>query len=120
MMKKDEILRRITEKPILAVEHNLRERFPDAYAEIAGIRFPDGFNFQQKMYHYPHDDLELNNSCCGTCGKPTRFNGSVRVYLLYCSLTMEIYEDACRKGYGVENAFQSSNVNICYSFFNEK
>ena len=41
-----------------------KKRFPSHYAIISSWVFPSDFKFTQKIYHYIHNDVDLNLGIC--------------------------------------------------------
>ena len=119
MMTKQEVLDIILASPAGKVtERGFRKHFPEHYALLSELVFPDGFKFSQKIFHYLRDDLTLDAGRCGSCGKRTSFLGIVRGYAPFCSIacamsnegTKAKYKATCQKRYGVDNAFQSNGL----------
>ena len=50
-------------------EKHFCKKFPKYYDDIIGIKFPDGFTFQQKLYHYFNNDLDFKLGICKICKK---------------------------------------------------
>ena len=123
MMTKQEVLDIILASPAGKVtERGFRKHFPEHYALLSELVFPDGFKFSQKIFHYLRDDLTLDAGRCGSCGKRTSFLGIVRGYAPFCSIacamsnegTKAKYKATCQKRYGVDNAFQSNGLSTPY------
>ena len=68
-------------------ESGFCKKFPEIYKEICSIKFPENFQFRQKLYHYVYDDYELNLGTCKYCGKRTTFKNLPDGYCEYCSKT---------------------------------
>ena len=50
-------------------EKNFLKKFPEQYKIISEIKFPNEFTFQQKLYHYFNNDLNLHLGICQVCKK---------------------------------------------------
>lgn len=93
-------------------------KFKELYIEITNISFPKDFTFKQKLWHYLHDDLDLNLGTCKTCGKRCKFKSFNHGYIEHCSLscmqndeeTKTKKKETCLEKYGVEHY---NNPNKC-------
>ena len=95
--------------------YHLRETYfekhlNDIYLDIQSWNYPNGFTFQQKLYHYLHNDYFFNLGICPNCGKRTRFLTFGKGYEKYCSVKCSCNEKrnekrkkTCLEKYGDEN-----------------
>ena len=117
-------------------EKGFLNKFPDEYAELNKINFPDYFTFRQKLFHYLKDDYSLEYGKCRFCGNRTAFKNLEEGYCEYCSKTCaqrhfaqmdktgerkrvcgfavnnnrEKAKQTCLERYGVENPQQLKSV----------
>ena len=84
-MTKEAIIEQLKSHPNYMMEKSFRLRFPEAYSEICNIKFPDNFVFNQKIYHYLNDDIELSFGVCLECGKRCKYINFFNGYSKYCS-----------------------------------
>lgn len=66
-------------------ESGFAKMFPEEYAELCGIDFPNGFTFRQKLYHWLNGDFGLALGFCKKCGKRCSFKNLSKGYFEYCS-----------------------------------
>lgn len=71
------------------------KKFPDLYKEISLWNFPDDFIFSQKVYHYFHNDYNLEIGLCPMCGNRCKFISFYQGYKHHCSAKC-MYEDKNR------------------------
>lgn len=71
------------------------KKFPDLYKEISLWNFPDDFIFSQKVYHYFHNDYNLEIGLCPICGNRCKFISFYQGYKHHCSPKC-MYEDKSR------------------------
>jgi len=65
-------------------EITFRKNFVVEYNEIQKMSFPSEFTFNQKLYHYLHNDTDLKLGIC-YCGNRCKFVNLKTGYLTYCS-----------------------------------
>lgn len=85
-MSKKELLDIVLSNPKLL--YNLKvtlNHYPKIYQDFLTWKFPDNFNFSQKLYHYLYDDPELKLGHCVVCGKRCKYRGFIDGYLECCS-----------------------------------
>ena len=117
-MTKEAIKQQIKEHPNYLMEKSFRLRFPNEYAEICGVTFPDNFSFRQKAYHYLNDDERLLLGVCANCGKRCKFINFFSGYSKYCSLKCSSNSEEVREKtkhtvnekYGVDYPLQSKDI----------
>ena len=85
-MTKEAIIIQVTAHPNYMMEKSFRLRFPEAYAEIVKTEFPENFTFNQKLYHWLHDDPDLSLGVCPECGKRCGYINFFRGYSKYCCI----------------------------------
>ena len=86
MLTKEYVLDIITTQSSGNIEEsNFKKKFPELYQEIINLSFPPEFKWTQKLYHYFHDDLELNLGLCPVCGKRCNFESFGYGYKKHCS-----------------------------------
>jgi hypothetical protein len=67
-------------------ENYFKKHFPDVYDEVSLWSFLDNFKFNQKLFHFFHDDKDLKLGICKHCGKNRcRFRNMVIGYDDFCS-----------------------------------
>lgn len=81
----EELKNFLNAKPVYLQETKFSMKFPDEYVTLCSWKFPDGFTFQQKLYHYVNGDNMFRLGLCPTCGKRCRFKSFGRGYFEYCS-----------------------------------
>ena len=87
MNTKNEVLSIIMSQPKQFLqEKQFKNKFPELYQEIQSINFPEDFKWTQKLYHFFHDDLELNLGLCPVCGKRCEFKSFNFGYHNHCSI----------------------------------
>lgn len=108
-ISKEEVLGIITTQPNGNIEeYNFKKKFPEHYQEVLNCNFPSDFKFNQKLYHYFHDDLDLKLGLCPVCGERCRFNGFNKGYNQHCSYSCvqldkdvrDKIENTCLEKYG--------------------
>ena len=111
-MTKEELLKHCSgyENSYHLREIYFKNHLNDIYLEIQRLNYPENFTFQQKLYHYIHNDYELQIGVCPTCGKRTRFITFGKGYEKYCSIKCSCNEErvikrkkTCFEKYGDEN-----------------
>lgn len=106
-MTRERILELFREHPNYMMEKSFRIWCSDIYEEICNIEFPEKFHFNQKLYHYFHDDLEFKLGICPECGKRCGYLNFFEGYSKYCSIkcssnskeVREKTENTCLKKY---------------------
>ena len=99
-------------------ENQFRKKFSKLYKEIINLSFPEEFKWIQKLYHYFHNDLELNLGHCIVCGKSCKFISFIQGYNLHCSpkctnLDKNVrlkMEQTLYNNYGVTNPSKSKEI----------
>ena len=117
-MSKEEILNVITNNPYLALETKFAKNFPEEYTTILQENFPETFIFKQKLYHWLHNDLNLNLGVCPVCGSKTKFISILQGYKTYCSnkcsanskVVREKTKQTNLEKYGVDNISKSNSI----------
>lgn len=117
-MTKEAIKQQIKEHPNYLMEKSFRLRFPNEYAEICGMTFPDNFSFRQKAYHYLNDDERLLLGVCANCGKRCKFINFFSGYSKYCSIKCSSNSEEVRKKtkhtvnekYGTDSVLQVNSI----------
>lgn len=85
-MTKKDLIELILKNPTTIIRENyFSKHFIKFYQEIQNIKYPLDFKFSQKLYHYIHNDYELNLGICPTCGKYCKFISLPVGYTKYCS-----------------------------------
>ena len=119
MIDRSKILMEITSGKVARVTAGtFSTRYPDAYEEMRGWSFPDGFSFHQKVYHYLHCDYGFERGVCPTCGGRCRFVSISKGYTVYCSnrcsgnsvSTKRKRESTCLERYGETNVSKSETI----------
>ena len=91
----------------------LKKHHPDIYNEIVALDAP---NFKTQLFMYLNGIQEV--PLCPMCGKPTKFNGSLRKFAEYCSIkcaanstkTRARYVESCQQKYGTDNVSKSNKI----------
>ena len=117
-ISKEEVLRIIMSQPKGIQEKSFKSRFNNLYQELLKIKFPSDFKFSQKLYHYLHNDYELNLGKCIICGKKCTFNNFIKGYNQHCCISCAILDENTQnkmkqtniKKFGVENPSQSEEI----------
>ena len=119
ILTKQEVMNIITIHPKGNIqEKQFKKKFPELYQEIISLSFPEDFKWTQKLYHFFHDDLELNLGYCHICGKRCKFRNINLGYHNHCSLkcmgedlnVKQKREETNIKNFGVKNVFQSEEI----------
>ena len=85
-MSKEDILDLLKNHPNGYIEeYKFKKIFPKHYNEIMKWKFPYDFKWTQKLYHYLHNDKELNLGKCPVCGNRCAFHRFGRGYKKHCS-----------------------------------
>ena len=67
-------------------EYYIKSKYPIIYQEILDFtKFPEIFTFSQKLYHYIHDDINLELGKCKMCNKRCTFLSTRKGYDTFCS-----------------------------------
>ena len=86
MYIKDEVLSILQTQPNGNIEqYNFQRKYPELYQEIQSLYFPENFKWTQKLFHFFHDDFELNLGHCPICGKRCKFQKFNLGYSKHCS-----------------------------------
>lgn len=117
-MSKEEILNVIANNPYLALETKFAKNFPEEYSTILQENFPETFIFKQKLYHWLHNDLNLNLGVCPVCGSKTKFISILQGYKTYCSnkcsanskVVREKTKQTNLEKYGVDNISKLNSI----------
>lgn len=107
---RNNILEECLNKKGLVSEKRFKKAFPQAYAELQGIDFPDNFSFKQKLYHYLHNDDNMKLGVCPVCGGRCNLKSFRDGYHRYCknscaqldSETRNKIKQTCIERYGDE------------------
>ena len=119
MYTKEEVLSIITTQPNGNIEpQQFKKKYLELYQEIQSLSFPEEFKWTQKLYHFFHDDYELELGICPVCGKRCKFDRFSRGYCKHCSLTCSNLDknvqakhiETSRKHFGTDYPFQSQEV----------
>lgn len=108
-MDKSELYRTILEDRHIQ-EKKFRSEYPEFYAELCNVEFPEGFTFRQKLYHYLNDDTSFALGVC-ECGNRCKFISLNEGYKAHCSRSCatkslsvkEKRKKTCLEKYGVEH-----------------
>lgn len=90
------------------------KKFPEYYQDLSTWVFPSDFKFQQKIYHYFHNDPELKLGVCPVCGNRCTLMSFIKGYSKHCSYDCEANDineknrkkETCKKKYGVDHYVQ--------------
>lgn len=117
LTSKSDVLNFILSSPyskIIASKSVFPVLFECLYTEMSKIQFPKHFKFQQKLFHFLHNDISLNLNKCPICGNEIiKFYGIKNGYAKTCSkkcgikLSKQTYEQTCLEKYGVKNYGQT-------------
>lgn len=114
-------------------EKQFARKFNKAYEELQNIVFPEHFSFRQKLYHWIHNDMDLNLGLCPVCGKRCSFESLNYGYKHHCSKSCSTLDFnvkqkrqmTCLKKWGVTHESKSSLIKYkkeqtCYKHFGVK
>ena len=105
-------------KPSQCREIVFKVNYPEFYEYLNEV-YPSDLPFAEKLYWY-YNGIE-ERPCCELCGKPTKFENSIKGYRRYCSREClnkdprkkEITRQVCQERYG-------GNAPICSDVVREK
>lgn len=89
--------------------------------------FPDDFKWTQKLYHYFHDDIDLQLGLCPVCGKRCKFKSFTTGYCKTCSvscgsmLSRKLAKETMIKRYGIDSYAKTDEfIEKCKETCNER
>ena len=106
----------LTEGSCRKLRPYLKENDLSIFNEIEEIRTKGGFEWAQAVYHYIHEDPNLDLGKCIACGNRCSFKTINIGYKTYCSKkcsnssTKEKRFDALEKNWGVRNPSQHPKI----------
>lgn len=118
-MDKNELYNLLKEKPNGNVQENIfKKKFPIHYELISQISFPNDFTFQQKLYHYLNDDINLILGICPVCGNRCKYRRINEGYNSHCSTKCSSIDETVKnklvntnlERYGFEYSSKNENV----------
>ena len=117
-MTKEELKKHLSDNYHHTAERVFKNKFQKEYFKIQNIDFPSDFIFQQKLYHYMNDDIELKLGMCPVCGNRCKFITYKYGYHKHCSYKCSGMDDntkSCRSEtnmilYGVKNISQNKEI----------
>ena len=66
----------------LKKKESIKKNYPELYAEMEKIKFPDNYSFTQKLWHFLQDDFSIHKC---KCGNNLHFIDFKKGYRTYCS-----------------------------------
>ena len=110
MEKKDVLSFLIEHSKQYCREKTFLKKFPEYYNKLSQWTFPIDFTFQQKLYHYFHNDINLDLGVCSICGKRCHLISFTKGYSKHCSYNCsandinlkEQKRNTCKQKYGVD------------------
>ena len=68
------------------IEKRFKKYFPVIYKDFKSICFKENdYTYDQLLYHYFHNDFNLDLGICKMCGKRTKFKNLFSGYSDFCS-----------------------------------